>query len=283
MTQSIFTLPSTAQIEFRKVKLAEESLLSVAAKKKRSNIDAALTEIMTRCAVSVKDPGPYPFMEVGGKPDWNLMAKGDRFAAMLDLRCLTYRDGHLYDVDLRCTNSLCGEKFNWEVDIPKDVLRINFPQESVDKLRSGGLFEVTIDGKVVKYNIAIGKTEEVYNRLCMQYPGRDMASALRARIVEVEGLQPSQIMDWLDGEGGSEFEGLTSQDAEDLRDAFDRVDGGVDTTLEAECPACHSVIEFDLPFSGIFLPGKGISERRRRLRREAMARREESKTTADSE
>jgi hypothetical protein len=272
MRQAIIKLPSTAQIEFRQVKLAEENLLSVASKSKRGNVNQTLSTIMERCAVGIVDTGPYGFLEVGGKPKWDNMARGDRFAAMIDLRCLSYRDGELFEVELRCPGSMCGHKFDWEINLREDLIRQDIPSDSLDNIRDGKPFEVVVDGKRVRYTIALGKTEETYDRLCMQHPGRDMASALRARIVDVEGVKPHQIMDWLDGRNGDDacdFEGLTSEDAEELRDAFDRIDGGIDTSLEAECPKCHTWFEYDLPFSGIFLPGRGISKRRKELRRKA--------------
>ncbi len=270
MRQEIFELPSTATIEFRQVKLAEENLLSAASKSRRGNVNKTLSAIMTKCTVGVVDPGPYSFLEPGGVPDWDKMARGDRFASMLNLRCISYREGHLYEAELRCPSSMCGHKFDWEVNIAEDLIRQQMPASSVEKLKNGEPFEVIIAGKKVMYAIALGKTEDTYDRLCMQYPGRDMAAAMRARIIGVDGVKPSEIMDWLDGGNDAsdcKYSGLTSDDAEDMRDAFDRVDGGVDTTLEAECPKCRAWFEFDLPFSGIFLPGKGISKRRKELRR----------------
>jgi hypothetical protein len=36
---------------------------------------------------------------------------------------------------------------------------------------------------------------------------------------------------------------------------FDRVDCGVDTTIEVECPACYAVQEIELPFdAGLLFP-----------------------------
>ena len=44
----------------------------------------------------------------------------------------------------------------------------------------------------------------------------------------------------------------------------DRVDCGVDTTIEVECPECREAQDVDLPFdSAFFLPGKERTARRK--------------------
>ncbi len=285
MRHETCTLTSGCEIELRPICLAEENMVAAASKSRRGGITKALIDVMSACAVSVVDPGPYGYLKIGDKPNWNNMARGDWFGAMLDLRCLSYKDGHIFEAELRCPNGTCGHKFDWEIDLRNDLIRQDMPEESREKLQRGEAFEVIIDGRKVKYTIAYVKTEEAVERLSMQYPGRDMAAALRARIIEVEGLQPHEIMDWLDGNNGAEgckYSGLTSDDAETLRDAFDYIDGGVDTALEAECPKCRTLFDFTLPFSGIFLPGKGISKRRKLARQKMEQRKMEQQLAQET-
>jgi hypothetical protein len=46
---------------------------------------------------------------------------------------------------------------------------------------------------------------------------------------------------------------------------FDRVDCGVETDIEIECPECFSVQELELPFEKtFFMPGNARARRRRR-------------------
>ena len=60
------------------------------------------------------------------------------------------------------------------------------------------------------------------------------------------------------------IEELTMRDADFLVDEFDRVDCGVDTAIEIECPDCYGLQEIELPFDqGFFMPGKGRTARRR--------------------
>lgn len=59
------------------------------------------------------------------------------------------------------------------------------------------------------------------------------------------------------------LEDLSMRDADFLVDEFDRVDCGVDTAIEVECPECFTLQEVELPFDrGFFLPGKARTARR---------------------
>lgn len=274
MRQKTFILPTKTQIEFRQIMLAEENIIATTRQSRKGNMEEALDEVMTRCAVRIIDPGPYSFLEIGGKPDWKKMAKGDRFASMIDLRCLSYKDGHLYEAELRCPSTTCGKKFGWEINLETDLIRQDTPDESLEKIKNGEPFYVEIAGHKISYTIAYGKTEETFDTLTHQYPDRDMSSAFRSRIVDIEGIAPRDFMDWLDGNNGDpkcKYPGLSSEEAEDLREAFDVIDGGIDTSMEAECPHCRGWFDFSLPFSGIFLPGRGIIQRRRRARNQKEA------------
>ena len=85
---------------------------------------------------------------------------------------------------------------------------------------------------------------------------RILSAMLGWRVVEVEGVSPKDKRRFL--------EDLSMRDADFLVDEFDRVDCGVDTALEVECPECFTLQEVELPFDrGFFLPGKARTARRR--------------------
>jgi hypothetical protein len=75
-------------------------------------------------------------------------------------------------------------------------------------------------------------------------------------------------MDWLDGEDGH-YPGLMSEDSEDIRDAFDEKEAGIDTDVELNCPSvsCGHDFVVNLPFDGMLMPSKGIRKRRQERRR----------------
>ena len=50
---------------------------------------------------------------------------------------------------------------------------------------------------------------------------------------------------------------LTMSDADFLMSEFERVDCGIDTAIEIECPSCWAVQEIELPFGKtFFMPGR---------------------------
>ena len=91
-------------------------------------------------------------------------------------------------------------------------------------------------------------------------PGRRFFDPLAAAIIE-------QRRDLLWSKGNATRIGQilrAVRDADFLVDEFDRVDCGVDTGIEIECPECFATQEVDLPFDRtFFMPGKERAARRR--------------------
>lgn len=263
----IAQLPSGARVEFRALTMADENFLASAKKaRKGRTLEQALEQALDRCTVQVVDPGPYRFLAEGGRPDWHRMLSGDRVEAMLALRRLSYTNGHLYVVEnVTCA---CGTVWDHEFDIDLDLDRKELPEESRRRMIAGEPMEATIADHAVQFVLQTGETEDLFDKLKRQKEGRKMAAGLRSRIVDVSGVERRDIMDWLDGNNGSSsrFAGLTSDEAEELRAAFDEADCGVDTEVEAECPECSRFVRFALPFDAIFFPGRKIRERKRARR-----------------
>ena len=83
-----------------------------------------------------------------------------------------------------------------------------------------------------------------------------LSAVLAYRALDIDGVEAKGKRAFL--------EDLTMRDADHLVDEFDRVDCGVDTTIEIECPECFATQEVELPFDkGFFLPGKDRTARRR--------------------
>ena len=86
----------------------------------------------------------------------------------------------------------------------------------------------------------------------------DLFDLIGFRVIEVENTALTNKRRFIDE--------LSVVDADFMIDEFDRVDIGIDTAIEIECPVCDAVQEIQLPFAQTFLlPGKGRSARRDRM------------------
>jgi len=265
---AIIKLVSGMEVEMRELLLADESDLAKSRSGDRSLATRTLFQVMENCTVSVVSPGPYA--SLGGKINWEKVLTGDFLDAMLQLRVLSYSEGDKLQVpDIRCPS--CRAKFTWEVDIVKDLRRQVLSAQSFEAIKSSTPLSVEVNGSKVLFKLPTGETESLYRKLSKQYLGRDMASGLRSRIVDVVDADGTKVerrdlMDWLDGGevGKSKYPGLTSADAELIRDAMDKQDAGVDLQVAATCPEpdCGQAVYFDLPFDKIFLPGASIQRRK---------------------
>jgi len=265
MKSDIVQLPSDMTIELRQLTLREENYLAGASRSRRGSQERILVDVVSRCTIRVVDPGPNPKAKADEKPKWDEMLAGDFFGAMIELRKLSYREGAEYDIDLKCPVRACNNSFGWTVDLDKDLLVKKLPTESADALREGRPLTVEIAGKIVHFHLGLVKDADFQEKLDKKFPGRDMACMLRARIDKVEGVESVDIMNWLDGEGKGPYEGLTSDEAEDMRAEFYRVDCGIDTEIEVECTRtqCRNVFRLDLPFDGILTPGRAQASKRK--------------------
>ncbi|HEY5316361.1 MAG TPA: hypothetical protein VIJ20_00160, partial [Solirubrobacteraceae bacterium] len=104
----VITMPSGLSGEARGLKVKElQKLADPALARGLRHID-----IMLGVITSVIDPGPYKF-EPGEAPKWDSVLLGDRFAALIDVRCATW--GPTYEFTGRCEE--CSEGYGWELDL----------------------------------------------------------------------------------------------------------------------------------------------------------------------
>lgn len=210
-----------------------------------------LDELLRSCWAETVDAGPYAF---GSKLiEWGSVLQGDRFFALLLIRALTY--GPDYGFAVSCRN--CRARIEWEVDLTKLPVQ-PLSAESRAAFMAGNRFETTLPdaGKRVWFKLLTGDDERKLPAIQRAAPDRLLSSVLAYRVLEIDGVDPKDKRTFL--------EDLTLRDADFLVDEFDRVDCGVDTTIEVECPECREVQDVDLPFdSAFFLPGKERTARRK--------------------
>ena len=243
------TCPSGLTGRIRGMKVREERILS---DRKLAKHGGQIDQRLAACWEEILDPGPYDF---GVDIDWDKVVQGDRFYALLQLRVLTY--GAEFAFSVGCQNASCRSRIEWELDL-NDLPVRTLEGERLESFKNGNRFETMLPyaGTRVWFKLLTGADERRLPQLKRQAGDRMLSAMLGLRIVEVEDLAPREKRAFL--------EDLSMRDANFLVDEFDRVDCGVDTAIEIECPECYGLQEVELPFDqGFFMPGKGRTARHR--------------------
>ncbi|ACY13462.1 hypothetical protein [Haliangium ochraceum] len=238
----ITTCPSGLTGRVRGMKVREERIL---ADRKLAKSGGQLDALLGACWEETLDAGPYDIAADG--LDWGQVLQGDRFYALLQIRVQTY--GADYAFATHCQAGGCRARFEWELDLTELPCR-KLSEASRQALDAGNRFETTLPGAGVRvwFRLLTGADERKLSQL-RQNAGERLLSALLAfRVREVEGVEAGDKKRFL--------EDLSLRDADFLVGEFDRVDCGVDTRIEVECPTCLATQDLDLPFDhSFFLPG----------------------------
>jgi len=234
--------PSGLVIVVRKMKVRDEDVL---ADVEAHRLGVALDDVLRACTVQVVDPGPYGHLEAGSgvQVDWAKILQGDRYYALMMLRVATY--GKDYDFDVRCTSPTCKAMVPWTLDLLKRPVQ---KLAAADRARfsGGNRFECELPGEGTKivYSLPIGQIERDMLEKQERFSARQSTLNLMMRIVEVGGLKPSQVVNWI--------QELDSDEADWLRAEMEKHDCGVETTIEVVCRRCDTMIERELPFDRTF-------------------------------
>ena len=230
-------------------KTKEANILS---NKKNIRNRTSLDKILANCWLSVTNPGPYECKDA--KLEWQQVLLCDRFWALLCMRAATYGDA--YEFSIQCSDrSLCGKKIEWECNLSELPFK-ELPKESRAKIAAGDnsfTAELTCGeyaGRAVNFHLPTGQHEKRSAEMMEGQDTRVVVAALATRIDSIEGVEKGHLVRVLDD--------MEMSDLMRLMDQFEAVDGGVDTTIEIECPHCGLLQDVDLPFGqGFFLPRRG--------------------------
>jgi len=239
--------PSGLSGEIRGLKVKEFNIL---ADRRLAKGGGQIDAILSACWVETLDPGPYDFGEKN--IDWDKVLQGDRFYALLKVRSLSL--GNTYPFGIVCQNESCRHRFEWEIALDDlDVRKL--ADDDRERFQSGNRFETRLPGcgKRVWFRLSIGADERRFSKVRQANRDRLWSAMLALRVVEIEDVKDTDKRRFI--------EDLDISDAEHLRAEFDRVDCGVDTTVEIECPECLSVQDVDLPFDQRFFLGTQRKER----------------------
>lgn len=243
--------PSGLAGEIRGLKGKEGKLLS---DRTAARAGATFEKILAGCWVATTDPGIYELPD--GNVDWSKVLVADRFYTLLQIRAQTF--GNDYAFSVQCQSPACRERFEWSLNL-QELPVVPLSDAATAAFKAGNRFETTLPGigRKVWFRLMTG-AEEVRAASVLR-AGRDgmLLTALSLRICEIEGVPDHERRKFL--------EELEMADAAVLLDQFDEVDGGVETTIEVECPVCLGVQDVQLPFDrSFFLPTTRASGKTRR-------------------
>lgn len=261
------TLPSGLAGRIRGLKVQEANLLANQAEQRRGSpldgVYAAVWEATTNL-------GPYASVADAVDPKtglvlWNKVLVADRFSLTLAVRIATY--GAEYSFPVRCVDSNCREKFTWELSL-QDLPRKDIPASALEAFKNGNRMSATFPGSSQEFwfKLMDGEGEKAAEKLMKQNRARQLTAALASRIVEITGVHPNDKLGWLDQ--------LDLGAANEVLGILDQNDGGVESTIEVECPQCGDVQEMNLPFGKEFwVPS--------RMRKPGLAKRNDSPNSSD--
>ena len=241
--------PSGLAGRVRGLRVKEEQILTDRALARAGGqVDA----LLAACWEETTDPGPYTF---DGKPDWGRVLVADRFVALVQIRIATY--GPSYAFHLPCER--CGERIEWELGL--DALPVRALSLASRQAFAGGnrfATMLTEAAREVWFRLLVGADEKKLPQLRQANRDKVLSASLAHRVIEIAGVAEKDRRAFL--------EELSLRDVAALLAEVDRVDGGIETTIDIECGACLAVQEVELPFQGSFLlpMGKGSAGSSRR-------------------
>ncbi len=253
-------------------------------------IHDAIIETLNACTVRVEDRGGYPATHQAltddGSLDWRKAFDGDRAMALGHIRANSYpKDGGHYEVYATCECN--GRSERYEVDVREGFPVRLMSDEVKEQLELGRPFIVESNGFVFEFRHETGDDHRTYAKLLKQCPDRVVTASLTPRILAVRNARTNEpacakedIVSFLDGRSldGSKmskrFDGVDASTAQDLRDAFDTVDFGMDSITTINCRHCDERITVEVPFSNLnFLPNS-VRARKRMRRLEVFGERD---------
>lgn len=216
---------------------------------------------LSACAGEVLDAGPYNFISAGSKPDvtfWKRAWAVDIMYASIELRVQSFPRNPTRGKELPITFN-CGAcrklTDNWlikDISIYLQFPRLRpMPNKSREIIRSGGRFEMTIDGKRIAFDMQrLQQDVDIRDIMKRNAPGRRQMTPVEfvaKQLKFVEGLKAQTML--------AHWRWCSEQDAEvldDLLATFYRTEGTMDTTTRVTCQnaECGTEQDINLPFGG---------------------------------
>lgn len=231
------TCPSGLRGRIRGMKVKEEQLF---ANRKLMRSGGYIAELLKGCWLETLDVGPYTFESES--IDWNEVVSSDRTFLIIQVRIASH--GADYEFEVHCSD--CGERFGWHVNLEElDVAPVS--TVGIEHIRTGRPVTVKYgDGKIAHCRLLRGSDEMFFVKNSTPSSGDLLIKHLARRITSIDGAD--KYRDVL-----KKVEDLEIAEADQLWDATDDLEGGVNTLFLIECPRCEGRQQVALPFeSGFF-------------------------------
>lgn len=219
------------EVEVREITGHEEDMLASEQVPNAQKITALLRGCVKRIG-DVTEPGPLSRMV-------RELTMGDRVFLVFAIRRVTLGDE--LPVRERCPE--CKVNTLFMVDLKEELQ----PKAMPDPYKR--IYDVELpSGKSARFRVSMGDDEVKMMKIRQRKQAADAVShAIMMRLELLDGEKPTLQM----------VKSLGMRDRIFIREQYQEVEGGVDTTLELECPSCGNdwEKELDLSAASFFFPG----------------------------
>jgi hypothetical protein len=224
--------------------------------------EGGMTTIIGGCWQQTTAPGPYPFAQAGSAIDWSRILAGDVLSGLVRVRVASFGErGRAYSFFVRCEDAGCRKRFEWEIDLERDVLarERKLGEAGFESVRTGQPLVAKVGRVSVSYRLqtmALSRDVGRFRRLQQQRGTRKpevlvTQDAMAAQLVAIDGRPVNGIeraWNWL-GE-------LDAGALLELQEQMDEADCGLDTKITTQCVHCGWEQDVLLPFQRTFLVPK---------------------------
>ena len=236
------TCPSGLAGEVRKLKASEINILTDRQAVKKGE---TFNKLLAACWVKTTATGPYKVeLGEGQSVPWDSVLVADRTIALMAIRVASYGTQYIFPVQCDALQT-CGNNFEWEINLSKDLPIFDLPEESISKIAEGdNRFIVESEGKEIGFRLMTGKDEKIASKRIRNNRDKLMTTAIASRIIELDGKALNHVE-------AEKFVAQMDADAQwKLLEKFEAVDGGVDQLIEIECPECLKGMDYNVPLEG---------------------------------
>jgi hypothetical protein len=246
----VYAAPSRAKLRLRKIRGAELIMLSTARETGTTEGLAGFSGVLSSCHEETVDPGPYRFVEVGAaKPEWARLLKGDVLGLFIHLRAISMPDREMYGFPVQC--SKCRDRYDWEIDLKRDLVVQELPDHSFQALRDGKPLEHKLsDGTGLRFHLqTVSQEVEIAEFLKKEKRATEtIIDGLAAQAYSIDGCAADLRARW------RRIAQLEMDELLELREVFDAADCGTDTAIQTRCPrkTCGWIEDVTLPLDRRF-------------------------------